>query len=849
MTRGLEAAVKRLRLNASSVDTRCQVERRTRSSLTSRGFSTLTSRCFSTSLIRSSDKDTEPVQDTADAVDAAVNVNDSIADQDSTIASTKLRNFRSEPQPDSNSPVPSDTPRKRPSAGRTRRIKRYKPNISSSFIQSHFVPAADNPARLDTLDYGIPESILDETILCIRGGLFADSTRSRSSPIIESLSTKKRHILLDCPLEGSSQYLDQVVRAVAGEIGADLLTFDGQDIMELTEDIWHHSGVPLAKTSSEDVDGFSPSPFPYEQKTDLDRDIVQSNVGRVEIFEPSESEESEEGAVGAVAFDNSEDWQSNTEPYKRRNGLLRRLDSSASSSSSGKSSQEQSIMEKLVVFFSTLIDARPLRKVTATDALQSPSLDPCIIHFKDVSDFLESDRHLSYLLLSSLIASINHRHVTRPTILVASYTPSVIMSPISSAASAITKVTGRTSDSPPHPMKAFLDKIGMSPSVMRDQKTADQIASTKQEWDRSHVIDFMSELETGGIGDKSAVKQDDAASSSDSTNLKTLDFRLGLTNMSEIVMDGAKGNKNEAHRAYTLPPGIAILPDKPDAILDRLVRIGIPPPLWIKQDSKKAEVTSSHFEEMRKRQIVDINTRSLLRVIAKKGVIDTLIMDVNDDLSKYIDRFDNRIWSFERLNRLATLISGLYQQEIRKLQAEDVNVPEDTSHGVTTATYKSGRMKVNIDLIARAAEVLRVNAETRRAWAVERLRQLENASTYERSNSLIIERPITVNSVNSAESETETRPETKMKTSRVVLNKRDLDTHEAKLLNRVVDPEMLHTTFDNVQVTPDVIKTLRSVITLPLLYPRDFTYGVLQRHFISGVLLFGPPGTVGNSIR
>ena len=39
------------------------------------------------------------------------------------------------------------------------------------------------------------------------------------------------------------------------------------------------------------------------------------------------------------------------------------------------------------------------------------------------------------------------------------------------------------------------------------------------------------------------------------------------------------------------------------------------------------------------------------------------------------------------------------------------------------------------------------------------------------------------------------------------------------------------------------VQTLQTLITLPLMCPHSFSYGVLSKHFISGVLLFGPPGT------
>ncbi|CAG8625053.1 3690_t:CDS:2, partial [Dentiscutata heterogama] len=49
--------------------------------------------------------------------------------------------------------------------------------------------------------------------------------------------------------------------------------------------------------------------------------------------------------------------------------------------------------------------------------------------------------------------------------------------------------------------------------------------------------------------------------------------------------------------------------------------------------------------------------------------------------------------------------------------------------------------------------------------------------------------------------------------------------------------------FSDIHVAQSTVQTLQTLITLPLMRPQSFSYGVLRRHFISGVLLFGPPGT------
>ncbi|ODO04846.1 hypothetical protein I350_05456 [Cryptococcus amylolentus CBS 6273] len=71
-----------------------------------------------------------------------------------------------------------------------------------------------------------------------------------------------------------------------------------------------------------------------------------------------------------------------------------------------------------------------------------------------------------------------------------------------------------------------------------------------------------------------------------------------------------------------------------------------------------------------------------------------------------------------------------------------------------------------------------------------------------------------------------------------------LGQHEKRLLNCIVDPTKLaSTTFKDVHLPDKTVDGIRSMISLPLLYPEAFRGGVLKDHATTGALLFGPPGT------
>ncbi|BEI80182.1 hypothetical protein CcaverHIS002_0107110 [Cutaneotrichosporon cavernicola] len=73
---------------------------------------------------------------------------------------------------------------------------------------------------------------------------------------------------------------------------------------------------------------------------------------------------------------------------------------------------------------------------------------------------------------------------------------------------------------------------------------------------------------------------------------------------------------------------------------------------------------------------------------------------------------------------------------------------------------------------------------------------------------------------------------------------KDLNKHEKRLLSCIVDQQKLaSSSFKDVHLPFNTIDAIRTVISLPLLFPDAFQGGILKDHVTSGALLFGPPGT------
>jgi hypothetical protein len=72
----------------------------------------------------------------------------------------------------------------------------------------------------------------------------------------------------------------------------------------------------------------------------------------------------------------------------------------------------------------------------------------------------------------------------------------------------------------------------------------------------------------------------------------------------------------------------------------------------------------------------------------------------------------------------------------------------------------------------------------------------------------------------------------------------DLDKYEKRLLPCIVDGQKLASAnFSRVHLPLTTIDAIRTMVSLPLLYPEAFRTGILGEQSAGGALLFGPPGT------
>lgn len=204
------------------------------------------------------------------------------------------------------------------------------------------------------------------------------------------------------------------------------------------------------------------------------------------------------------------------------------------------------------------------------------------------------------------------------------------------------------------------------------------------------------------------------------------------------------------------------------------------------------------FAVCHKMKIKAINMRHLKDMLRRTTPVPAQVASVISDRNTSVDSktiflsgLEESVWSLDRVSRAATTALGLLE----------------------------GSEEMTIKHIEFALEIIELSDAAKVHWVADEKEQRENVT----------------NSIGSA---SETDSKKRMRYLRITCNE-----HEKKLLNGVVDPENIRTTFADIQASPQIIDALKTLTSLSLVRPDAFTYGVLATDRIPGLLLYGPPGT------
>lgn len=211
------------------------------------------------------------------------------------------------------------------------------------------------------------------------------------------------------------------------------------------------------------------------------------------------------------------------------------------------------------------------------------------------------------------------------------------------------------------------------------------------------------------------------------------------------------------------------------------------------------EVSPEHtFAQHHKDKIKGINMRHLTDMLRRTAPVPTQVASIISDRTIDVDSkttflsgLEESVWSLDRVSRAATTALGLLE----------------------------GSEEITIKHIEQALEIIESSDTAKVDWVANEKEQRKKVAK-------------------STSSASEIDSKERMRKLRKTCNE-----HEKKLLNGVVDPENIRTTFADVQASPQTIDALKTLTSLSLVRPDAFTYGVLATDRIPGLLLYGPPGT------
>ncbi|KAG4301317.1 hypothetical protein PCANB_002291 [Pneumocystis canis] len=204
------------------------------------------------------------------------------------------------------------------------------------------------------------------------------------------------------------------------------------------------------------------------------------------------------------------------------------------------------------------------------------------------------------------------------------------------------------------------------------------------------------------------------------------------------------------------------------------------------------------FNKHQTMRIKEINIRHLNSLLKRRCGIK-FQLDISKFLhsdSKLFPEIQDEIWTFDFIHRIISVAIGLY----KNLEGNQEIISLDTFD------------------ISNAIKIIKENDQLKKSW--------KSALKYQQ------------------EKWKQKQLETDKKERNFIdLNSLDCNKYEKRLLPGVVNPEMISVGFDSVRAPSSTKNILRTLISLPLKEPEAFNFGVLSHNRISGVLLFGPPGS------
>ncbi|KAJ3016449.1 hypothetical protein HKX48_004024 [Thoreauomyces humboldtii] len=255
-------------------------------------------------------------------------------------------------------------------------------------------------------------------------------------------------------------------------------------------------------------------------------------------------------------------------------------------------------------------------------------------------------------------------------------------------------------------------------------------------------------------------------------------------------------------------------------------------------------------------RLADLNTRRIVALSAEKGITVSNIENVIKAESQaaavpgtfrsifHVSRLEHELWPTHRLDRLISTAVGLMLEEA---------MVSGSNHASTGPVTIDSRHLADAVRIVTEGDRRRIEVEDRTNAPDFEENELEVLLDEGLSNVRRLTEPEAGDSVrvkhrqpNAGATATSVPPSKAAYLTASQQMARDgvkLSTYEKRLITTVVDPHAIQTSFKDLVLPTSTKLLLQTLTVLPLLRPSYFSSGVLSRHSVSGVLLFGPPGT------
>ncbi|KAG0331089.1 hypothetical protein BG004_001830 [Podila humilis] len=299
--------------------------------------------------------------------------------------------------------------------------KVYVATIPTSFLATNYHPVASNPYTFPSLPYHIHEGVKTELLNSMASCLLAPHSPQTH---IQRMPARHNNILLSSPSEGSSKLLESLTMAAAKRIGADVVTVDMQDLMELTSDMFNGKGAGNPWPVDHLFRGFNPhvtAPIPVDTISHADDDSGDD-------YSDGPFDEEDDDGVSQHASTESGHLYVDSTLFASR-GRHGRHGSTTSATTSFK--------EKFEQFWTALLLAKPLASTgdsvmtttTKAAAAFAPTDKeagvPKVLFLKDIADIIHTS--FGFIVIPSLTNSVlTLRKAGHNIMIVAGHSPSLL---------------------------------------------------------------------------------------------------------------------------------------------------------------------------------------------------------------------------------------------------------------------------------------------------------------------------------------------------------------------------------------------------------------------------------------